>query len=114
MKNHTKTARVHFIFAAAYALPCIALLAADLLGREIAWPWPAGLAALVVAHGLVGWGASLASNWARIVTLALALPALLAVPLGTLVAIQLISYSWLRWDGRDASPAFPGTPAAAK
>lgn len=115
MKNHTKAARAHFIFAAGYALPCLALLTAgSLLGKEIAWQLPASVAALSAAHGLLGWGASLAKNWARILTLALALPALLAVPLGTLVAIQLISYCWLEWNDRDAFRALHGIPATAK
>lgn len=115
MKNHTKAARAHFIFAGCYALPCVALLVAGpLLGIEIGWQLPASAAALSAAHAVMGWGAAQAKNWARVLTLVLAFPALLAVPLGTLVAIQLISYCWLGWNGRGASLALPGFPMAAK
>ena len=114
MKNHTKAARAHFVFAAAYALPCTVLLLAGLLpGREIAWQLPTALAALSALHGVLGWGASLAKNWARVLTLALALPALVAVPLGTLVAIQLISYCWLAWQDRGCLPLPARLPATA-
>ena len=68
----------------------------------------AGLYALVALNVRKG------KNWARILTLALAMPALLAVPLGTLVAIQLISYCWLEWNDRDAFRVMHGIPATAK
>jgi hypothetical protein len=109
MKNHTKAARAHFIFAGCYALPvAVLLVAGPVLGFQIDWRIPACIAALVAAHALMGWGAVYAKNWARVLTLMLAFPALLAVPLGTLVAIQLISYCWLGWDGCDAMPALSG------
>lgn len=105
MKNHTKAARAHGIFAGCYVFACVALLgAAAMLGIQIDWPLPAGIAALAGLHAAMAWGASKAQNWARVLTLVLALPALLAVPLGTLVAIQLVSYCWLGWDGRGAPP----------
>lgn len=105
MKNHAKAARAHFIFAGCYALACIALFVTGaVLDIAMGWRLPASLAALAAAHGAMGWGASRARNWARVLTLVLALPALLAVPLGTLVAIQLVSYCWLGWDGRCALP----------
>ncbi|MBB3220391.1 hypothetical protein [Pseudoduganella umbonata] len=115
MKNHANAARAHFIFAGCYVLPVIVLLAAGpLLGIEIGWQLPACAAALAAVHAMMGWGAAKAKNWARVLTLVLAFPALLAVPLGTLVAIQLISYCWLGWDGRRALPALAGFSAATK
>lgn len=101
MKCHTKAARAHFIFAAVYSLPLAALLAsAALIGVEPDWRLEAFVALLVVAHLLVGWGAWRARNWARVITLAFAFPALLVVPLGTLMAILLISYCSPAWTGR--------------
>lgn len=101
MKHHAKAARAHFAFAACYAVPLVALLAAiHLFGKGIDWRLPALAGALAIAHILIGWGAWRARNWARIVTLALAFPALLAVPLGTLMAILLISCCWPVWNGR--------------
>lgn len=115
MKNHTKTARAHFVIAALYAVPLIGLLViAPRVVGEPDWQ-PAGfVAALVFGHALMGWGAWRAKNWARVLTLALAFPALLAVPLGTLLAILLISYCWPAWDGRIAALTLPRPPTAAK
>jgi hypothetical protein len=107
MKHHARAARAHFAFAACYAIPLAMLLVAiHLFGKGIDWRVPAGMAGLLVAHLLIGWGAWRAHNWARVLTLALAFPALLAVPLGTLVAILLISCCWPAWESRRA-PAFP-------
>ncbi|WBS02537.1 hypothetical protein OU994_30575 [Pseudoduganella sp. SL102] len=115
MRNHTRAARAHFIFAGCYALSGGALLVAGpLLGVEIGWHLPACVGALAVPHAVMGWGAAKAKNWARVLTLVLAFPALLAVPLGTLVAIQLISYCWLAWDGRGGLPAAARMPATAR
>jgi hypothetical protein len=115
MKNHTKAAHAHFIFAGCYALPVVALfVAGPVLGMNIDWRIPACIAALVAVHAWMGWGAANARNWARVLTLVLAFPALLAVPLGTLVAIQLISYCWLSWDGRDALLPLAGLAAGGK
>lgn len=111
MNNHTKAARAHFAFAILYATPPMVLLAvAALTGSQPDARLPALAAFLATAHGVIGWGAWRAKNWARVSTLALALPALLAVPLGTLVAIQLISYCWQAWHG--ARPALSGLRAA--
>lgn len=115
MKNHAKAARAHFIFAGGYTLLVVAsLVASPLLAIEIAWELPACIATLAAVHALMGWGAAQAQNWARVLTLVLAFPALLAVPLGTLVAIQLISYCWLGWDGRGATPPLHRLPVLAK
>ncbi|GGX98829.1 hypothetical protein GJV26_16065 [Massilia dura] len=107
MKHHARAARAHFAFAVLYAVPLAALLAvAPLTGRQPA-TLPAVFAAmLVIVHLFIGWGAWRARNWARLTTLALAFPALLAIPLGTLVAILLISYCWQAWDDR-SSPSAP-------
>lgn len=99
MHNHTKAARAHFTFAVLYAIPPVALLVASLAGSTPDARLPALAASLALAHGLIGWGAWRARNWARVATLALAFPALLVVPLGTLVAILLISYCWQAWHG---------------
>ncbi len=107
MKHHARAARAHFAFAACYAVPLLALLVvAPLTGRQPDMLPAAFVAMLAIAHLFIGWGAWRARNWARLMTLALAFPALLAIPLGTLVAILLISYCWQGWDGH-GSPSGP-------
>lgn len=114
MKHHAKAARAHFAFAACYAVPLAALLAAIcVFGKAIDWRVPGFVAALAVAHLLIGWGAWRARNWARVLTLALAFPALLAVPLGTLAGILLISCCWPAWE-RHGAPALGGISPGAK
>lgn len=111
MKHHARAARAHFAFAACYAIPLAALLAAiHLFGKGVDWRLPACVAGLLAAHLLIGWGAWRARNWARVLTLALAFPALLAVPLGTLAAILLISCCWPAWERRSGA----GLPTGGK
>ncbi|WP_338767636.1 hypothetical protein [Massilia sp. METH4] len=113
MHNHIKAARAHFAFAGFYIALLLALLyMARVIDNGIDWHVPCVVAGLVLAHALIGWGAWYAHNWARLLTLAFAFPALLAVPLGTLVAILLISCCWTAWETRDTSPGLPPVAAA--
>jgi hypothetical protein len=100
MKPHLKAARGHIAFAVFYIVLGVFLFCIVPAGSDIAWTSVAGLAAVAVIHALLGWGAWLAKNWARVVTLCLAFPMLLMAPLGTLAAILLISYCWTAWDGQ--------------
>jgi hypothetical protein len=97
---HLKTARGHFGFAAWYALIATVLLVMTPAGAGIRWEAPGWLGAALLLHLVLGWGACGARNWARSITLWMCFPLLAVVPLGTLAAIQLISYCGPAWGSK--------------
>ncbi|WP_145652507.1 hypothetical protein [Pseudoduganella lurida] len=95
---HLKTARGHAGFAVWYALLAMLLLVMVPETASPSWWAVAMLGAAMLLHLVLGWGARRAHGWARSVTLWMCFPLLAVVPLGTLAAIQMISYCWRGWE----------------
>lgn len=113
MKNHVKTAHGHCMIAVFYMILAAALLWATPGHADIDWQLVVLLGIVVSSHGVLGWGAWRAKNWARSLTLFLAFPLLLLAPFGTLAAILLISYCGSGW-GSGSVPAGMLPVAAGK
>ncbi len=106
MSNHVKAARTHVGIVVLYLL-AISLFVflgwllpkqrSELLEISVLFGLMAGL------HFLAYWGAQTARNWARILTLVLAVPLLFAFPIGTAIGGWLIYCGLGRWDSAQVS-----------